>query len=163
MEETFERELHRAARNGSNVSFIMLDVDHFKQLNDNYGHETGDVVLKELAALLSKMTRTEDVACRYGGEEFVLCLPGASATIAMSRAEEIREAMSNHTFYYEGQNIGQVTVSLGVSVFPEHGLDAKDLFKQADKALYQAKEAGRNQTVLAQSSESKSINKRKQG
>jgi len=151
MDETFEREIIRALRNRISLSIIMLDIDHFKTINDSYGHETGDAVLKELGEILRNITRTEDIACRYGGEEFVICLPGAELSTASTRAELIRETMSSTKFYHEGKTMDHVTVSLGVSVYPDHGENALDLIKTADKALYQAKESGRNQVVIAQS------------
>jgi len=157
MEETFEREIDRASRNNIALSFVMIDIDHFKSINDTYGHEAGDQVLIELGKILSHVTRNEDIACRYGGEEFVICLPGANIAVAVARAETIRKKMASTKFRHDGKTIGKITVSLGVSEYPQHGDDAAELVKAADKALYQAKNSGRNQ-VVATSTQPKHAN-----
>ncbi len=151
MEESFERELHRAARSKTPaVSFMMLDIDHFKNINDTFGHEAGDLVLRELSQILLRKSRKEDIACRFGGEEFVLCLPGAGREIAEKRAEDIRRSMSRLSLRHEGREIGTVTLSIGISLYPELGETPAELMRKADQALYQAKENGRNRVVLAE-------------
>jgi diguanylate cyclase (GGDEF)-like protein len=149
MEETLEREIHRARRNGSPMSLLMLDVDSFKQQNDAYGHEGGDAVLRGLGDLLRRSLRKEDIACRYGGEEFVLVLPDASLQAAARRAEQMRVAVERLRIPYRDRVIGPVTVSIGVSAFPEHGPDGAALLRAADGALYAAKRAGRDRVGIA--------------
>jgi diguanylate cyclase (GGDEF)-like protein/PAS domain S-box-containing protein len=150
MEASLEREAYRALRLHTPVGLIMLDVDHFKRLNDTYGHEAGDVVLRELGNLLRASIRGEDIACRYGGEEFLLILPDASLESLKQRAEDIREKVKNLRIAYQNK-ILSITVSLGVAVLPDHGPSVDDALKAADKALYQAKADGRNRVAVASS------------
>jgi len=155
MEESFERELHRAARSETPaVSFMMIDIDHFKKINDTYGHDAGDMVLRELGHILTRKSRKYDIACRFGGEEFVLCLPGASREIAEKRATDIRESVKRLSLNYEGRDMGVITISVGVSVYPDLGETPAELMKKADQALYQAKENGRDRVVVAEPSTS---------
>jgi len=145
MEETLRRELFRARRNRTPVGIMLLDIDHFKMVNDRYGHAAGDEALRELGALLIKRTRAGDVACRYGGEEFVLILPGANLEQTKARAEEIRlEVKSLRPTGIRGN----LTISTGVVVFPHHGLNADELLLAADNALYTAKDKGRDCVVI---------------
>jgi diguanylate cyclase (GGDEF)-like protein len=147
--ETLQRELSRCAREERPLSVVMLDVDHFKALNDASGHEAGDRVLQALSEILSEQIRHEDVACRYGGEEFVMVLPGATAASAMARAESWREAVLSLTLDHQGAMLG-VTVSMGVAESPTHATHADDLLRRADMALYEAKRQARNRVVLAE-------------
>ena len=153
MAETLEREVHRARRGGNCLGLLMLDVDGFKQQNDAFGHDAGDAILVELAALLQRNLRKEDIACRYGGEEFVLVLPDASMENAARRAEQLRDAVRRMRVPHKDLVLGPVTVSIGVAAFPEHGTDGADLLKAADMALYEAKKAGRDRVMLASSPE----------
>lgn len=150
MEASLGREVLRAKRHGTPVAIIMLDIDHFKPLNDAYGHEAGDVILRELAALVRQSIRGEDIACRYGGEEFLLIMPDASLEVAAKRAEELRLRVGDLQVVSQ-RKLLTITISLGVAAFPIHGLDIKDTVKAADAALYQAKKGGRNQVVIAPS------------
>lgn len=150
MEASLGREVLRAKRHGTPVSIIMLDIDHFKDLNDTHGHEAGDVVLRELAALVRQSIRGEDIACRYGGEEFLLILPDAPLEIAIQRAKELRLKGENLQIVYLNRLL-TITISLGIAAFPAHGPDIKDTVKAADAALYQAKKEGRNRVVVAPS------------
>lgn len=143
MEETLERELARAARDQSPLSLVIMDIDHFKQLNDNHGHQTGDQVLKVLAHLLRTHMRRGDVTCRYGGEEFVAILPGAALSAAAARADSWRRAFEALSLDYEGRPI-RSTLSVGIAEFPRHGSTGEELLFQADSALYLAKRSGRN-------------------
>lgn len=127
----------------------MIDIDHFKKYNDTHGHDAGDFVLTELAELIFSKLREGDIACRYGGEELVLVMPGASKEITAKRAEFLRESIEKHEFVYQGNNLHGVTVSLGVADYPVDGDSAASLMKAADTALYQAKAAGRNRVMLA--------------
>jgi diguanylate cyclase (GGDEF)-like protein len=149
MEESLEREVRRALRSGVPLSVIMLDLDHFKHFNDTFGHEAGDVLLRSLGSFLHNNVRGGDVACRFGGEEFVLILPEAPLEAARQRAEELRIGCSDLFVQHRGQALGAVTVSLGVAAFPEHGSTAEALLSAADAALYRAKQEGRNRVVVA--------------
>ncbi|MBI5053692.1 MAG: diguanylate cyclase [Chloroflexi bacterium] len=149
MEETLIREVSRAQRNDQSLSVIMIDIDHFKEFNDSFGHEAGDLVLQSLARFLSTRVRGSDVACRYGGEEFTLILPSATLDLARKRAEQIREGIQSIQVKYGGQTLGPITLSLGVAVFPDHGVTGEAILQLADAALYRAKQTGRNRVVIS--------------
>ena len=127
----------------------MLDVDHFKRFNDTFGHEAGDSVLQELGRFLLKYVRGSDIACRYGGEEFILILPEGSLDITSKRAEQLREEIKHLHLKYRHEPLGQITLSLGVASFPEHGLTGQNVIREADAALYRAKREGRDAVRLA--------------
>ena len=148
MEIALERELHRATREKTSLAMLMLDVDHFKLLNDTYGHEAGDVVLREVATTLQKSLRDEDVICRYGGEEFVVIMPDASEEVAVRRAELIRSSVAEIRMHFRGELLGSVTISIGIAMYPEVAKDSSTLLRLADGALYRAKNSGRNKVVL---------------
>jgi diguanylate cyclase (GGDEF)-like protein/PAS domain S-box-containing protein len=150
MEETLEREVQRAARNQEPLGIIMIDIDHFKQFNDTHGHEAGDVLLREFGKLLRSQTREADIACRYGGEEFILIMPGASLAIAQKRAEALCKAIKQLNVRYNSQLLEAVTLSAGVSAYPETGSSGLTTVNAADSALYQAKHAGRDRVVVAE-------------
>jgi len=152
LEETLERELHRVQRKEAPLGVIMLDLDHFKRFNDTYGHAAGDNLLRTLGQLLQTQVRQEDVACRYGGEEFVLILPEAPLEVVLTRAEEIRQMVPRLQVFQEGKLLESTTVSLGVAMFPEHGATGQDVLRAADDAMYRAKAQGRNRVVVAESS-----------
>jgi diguanylate cyclase (GGDEF)-like protein/PAS domain S-box-containing protein len=148
LDETLPRELQRATRHRrSSVGVIMLDIDHFKRFNDTYGHDGGDALLRAVGAFLQTNIRGEDIACRYGGEEFSLVLPGASLVDTQQRAEAIRAGVQALVVEHAGQALTHVTVSLGVAVFSDYRTTADMLIRAADQALYQAKRSGRNQVV----------------
>ncbi|MBZ5637701.1 MAG: diguanylate cyclase [Acidobacteriia bacterium] len=149
MEETLQRELYRASRRGVDLSLVMLDVDHFKTTNDRYGHEAGDALLRELGGWLASQLRQGDVACRYGGEEFVLILPGASLDAGRARAERLREAVKVLRVRHRGVLLDPFTLSLGVAVHPQHGSSGDELLRAADAALYRAKAEGRDRVIAA--------------
>ncbi|MDQ7841073.1 MAG: diguanylate cyclase [bacterium] len=149
MEETLEREIRRAERGGRPLSVMMLDLDHFKQFNDTFGHSAGDALLRELGTMLRANLRAGDIACRFGGEEFVLILPEAALDCARTRAEQFREAAKHLHVSHLGESLGPVTVSLGVAAFPEHGTGGEALLEAADAALYRAKSEGRDRVVVA--------------
>ena len=149
MEETLDRELRRAERGRRPLSVVLLDIDRFKHYNDSFGHEAGDTVLASLGALLRSVSRAGDVACRYGGEEFVLILPEASLQDARRRAEEIRDAIRGLRVTHGGRPLESVRCSMGVAAFPEHGEVGGALLRAADAALYRAKREGRDQVILA--------------
>ena len=143
MYDHLQRELIRAARVPEPLALIMIDLDHFKRLNDTQGHVVGDRVLMEIGGLLKRHVRGSDFACRYGGEEFALVLSGATLDGARRRAEEIRAAI-----WSERPRFGGVTASLGIALYPEHAGDADALLRAADQALYDAKAAGRDRVQV---------------
>lgn len=149
LEETLEREMHRAKRNNSPLSLVMLDIDHFKQFNDRYGHPAGDLLLKEFGNNLRAHVRGQDIACRYGGEEFILVLPDATAAQAHERAETIRQSLVSLTVDYQGVRLPAITASFGVAAYPVDGDDWESLQRLADRALYYAKANGRDQVATA--------------
>jgi diguanylate cyclase len=150
LEDAVEREFARARRNGEPLAIIMVDIDHFKSVNDRYGHACGDAVIRRVAQLLVGGVRRSDIACRYGGEEFLLLLPGAPAARAVELAEEVCRAVRDLQHECDGSDIGAVTVSCGIGLFPDHGESAEIVMKAADRALYGAKEQGRDRVVLAE-------------
>ena len=149
MEEMLEREIMRVQRKEAPLGIIMLDLDHFKHFNDTFGHEAGDTLLRELSTFMRANIRREDIACRYGGEEFILIMPEASLETTRQRAEKLRQGVERLQVEYQGQLLGTITLSLGVAVSPNHGADGEALIRAADAALYQAKTGGRNRVVTA--------------
>ncbi|MBL8958090.1 MAG: GGDEF domain-containing protein, partial [Myxococcaceae bacterium] len=147
-EETLERELKGAARSKAPVGVLMIDVDHFKRVNDTHGHDGGDLVLKAIADVLRARTRGHDVVSRLGGEELLVILPGASLEAAEEKAEALRAAIAKLELSHRGRRI-EVTASFGVSAFPEHGSHGAELTRAADQALYTAKRTGRDRVVTA--------------
>jgi diguanylate cyclase (GGDEF)-like protein/PAS domain S-box-containing protein len=147
-EEWMERELHRAARGKQPLALILIDLDHFKRVNDKYGHEAGDLVLKEIGGLVSRTIRGGDVACRLGGEEFVLALPEADQEAASRRGEQLRAAVKELKLVYRGQAMGPFSISAGIATFPAHATRAEELLRLADSALYRAKHAGRDTVMV---------------
>jgi diguanylate cyclase (GGDEF)-like protein len=139
-----EDEIARSQRSGTPVSLLMLDLDHFKSVNDKFGHVEGDMVLKESGRIIHRQSRSIDKVCRYGGEEFAVILPETNSAGAMIAADHMRSAIERHLFQTnDGQNIS-FTISIGVATVPEHAVSAQDLVNAADRALYVAKEHGRN-------------------
>ncbi|QBE66818.1 sensor domain-containing diguanylate cyclase [Pseudoduganella lutea] len=149
LEESLKRELARSVRNRAPLSVIMFDVDHFKRLNDTFGHDAGDVVLKAVAAATKAAVRKADIVCRYGGEEMIVVLPDCAQGMAMERAEMIRRAIESVRIEHGGREIPQVTASFGVASHPNFGLDGDALVRAADAALYVAKRRGRNNVQMA--------------
>ncbi len=149
LEETLERELLRASRSDKNVGLMMIDVDHFKQFNDTHGHPAADVLLSAVAHALSSSVRGEDLVCRYGGEEFVIMLPEADLETTCQRAEVIREKVARLNVQYQGQVLQQMSISVGVGVFPSHGDLPEALISSVDQALYRAKHSGRNRVEVS--------------
>ena len=147
LEQALERELRRAVREKTPVGILMADIDFFKRINDTAGHAAGDEVLRELGRFFTDHLRPYDVACRFGGEEFTLILPGSTLETAARQAERLRESVRELTPSYEGRPLGPLSLSLGVAAFPEDGDTAEALLSAADAALYRAKAAGRNRVV----------------
>jgi diguanylate cyclase (GGDEF)-like protein len=149
MEEALAQELHRTKRNDAKLAVIMIDIDHFKQFNDTFGHDGGDAVLRALGAFFKKHVRGSDIACRYGGEEFILILSPSTAEGARQRAEKIREGAGLLSVNHANRDLGAITLSLGVAIFPDHASDVAAIIKAADVALYHAKRDGRNRVAMS--------------
>ncbi len=152
LHERLSLEVERSQRSGLPLSLLMLDVDHFKQFNDSYGHPAGDEVLRQVARVLNDARRANDVVARYGGEEFAVILVDTAKFTAAKVAERVRERIAAHDFTDAATTAGKgtnITVSLGVATFPDDGSDAEGLVRAADTALYAAKRAGRNRVVLS--------------
>jgi diguanylate cyclase (GGDEF)-like protein/PAS domain S-box-containing protein len=141
--ETIEREFARARRDNHPVSVMILDIDLFKEINDSYGHSFGDEALRVLSSLININVRAGDVAYRYGGDEFVIVMPGAGLDVANSRVERICRSF-NAVPIQEGGKQFTATLSVGIALFPEHGETGSEILRAADQALYQAKQDGRN-------------------
>ena len=141
--ETLDRELARARREGYTVSVLMIDIDHFKAFNDTYGHQAGDEVLRKLGELFRSQIRQSDIACRYGGEEFIIIMPVAEDGDTLRRADMIRYAFNHMPIVYSDQEIF-ASISIGIAFYPRHGQDAQTVIKTADDALYESKRLGRN-------------------
>ena len=150
LEESLQRELRRAERRQRPLGVVMVDLDHFKRCNDTFGHEVGDELLRAVGHFLQTHIRGEDLACRYGGEEFLLILTDSSLEDTRKRAEELRGGVKGLDVRPRGVALGPVSASLGVAVFPEHGVTADALVRAADAALYQAKAEGRDRVVVGQ-------------
>jgi diguanylate cyclase (GGDEF)-like protein len=148
LEENLERELKRAARKKLSLGLTTMDVDDFKGFNDTYGHAAGDAIMRGLGGLLLEHVRGEDMACRYGGDEFILVLPDASLEATQKRANFLSENARNLQIQLEQQTLESITLSLGVALFPTHGSTSANLLKAADTALYRAKREGKGQVVV---------------
>jgi len=148
MLESFEQALNRAGRQKSSLAVLMIDIDLFKNFNDSYGHEAGDKVLVMVAEQFLLNLRLEDIACRYGGEEFCILCPDTGLREAHVLAEKLRQCVAEQQIIYQGNSLDSVTLSIGISIYPNHGHSSDELLQQADKALYNAKDQGRNCTVV---------------
>jgi diguanylate cyclase (GGDEF)-like protein len=149
LEESGERELYRMARGKQPAGLAMIDLDHFKAFNDTFGHEGGDALLRTFGQFLREHLRKEDIACRYGGEEFCILFCESSLDDTVRRAEQLRLEVNHVSVQHRGQHLGAITISIGVASYPAHGSVLTDLIAAADKALYQAKADGRNRVVTA--------------
>ena len=149
LEETLPRELDRCAREGRPLALALLDLDHFKRVNDQHGHEAGDAVLRRFGEELQKAMRRSDIACRLGGEEFVLVLPGAESEAALRRVEALRARFAERIVVAAGRYALSVTLSAGLACFPGDGATGEALLRAADEAMYRAKQAGRNRVCCA--------------
>lgn len=149
LEENLARELQRCERRRLPLSVLMLDVDHFKRFNDTHGHAAGDALLAQVGRLIQAKVRSEDIACRYGGEEFTVVMPELDARGACERAEQIRAAIEVATVLHLRQTLGPVTVSIGIATYPADGMTPEVLQQLADAMLYRAKAEGRNRVLHA--------------
>ena len=150
--ETLEREVSRSERSNKPLSVLMIDIDHFKRYNDTHGHEAGDHVLRQVGAVFRQSVRRSDIASRYGGEEFVIVLPDADSADAERCADKIRNRIAGLGLDFRGEQLGQITISVGIAAYPEAASDGEALIANADIALYRAKAAGRNCVVMAEAS-----------
>jgi len=150
LDEFLSKELNRARRNNSCFCVMMIDIDHFKRFNDDFGHEAGDLVLQRVANLIKKNMREYDVVCRYGGEEITVICPERAIEDIFFRAETIRDAIALDRVIYQSLPLPPVTVSIGIAGYPIHGVS---LINKADNALYEAKNQGRNRVIVAQRNE----------
>jgi diguanylate cyclase (GGDEF)-like protein len=148
-EETLLREIGRAKREGSALSVVMLDLDHFKRFNDEFGHDAGDLALRQAATVLVESVRTSDVVSRVGGEEFLIIFPGASIDAALDKIDKVREKVKALELFHHGRRLPPITFSACAAAFPANGVVPDLLLRAADKALYEAKHAGRDRSVLA--------------
>lgn len=149
VEEVFDHEISRCRRNDKSLSVLMIDVDHFKRFNDNFGHDAGDVVLRAVGTLLKENFRKTDLPCRLGGEEFLVILPECDSSAAFKVAEQLRVKISELVLFYQGKKLDAVTASIGLAAWPQPFEDDSLLVAAADAALYAAKHAGRNQVQIA--------------
>ncbi|HEX3130019.1 MAG TPA: diguanylate cyclase [Thermoanaerobaculia bacterium] len=143
--------LRRSERSGLPLAVIFIDVDHFKKINDTYEHEGGDAVLRGLGEVLVQNCRNGDVPCRLGGEEFAVLLPGANLETACQRAEDLADEVHALHVVHNGRPIPSITISMGVALYPDHGLSPRELSEAADKALYHSKHTGRDRVTVAES------------
>lgn len=147
LDQVLYGEISHARQSGSLLGILMGDVDHFKKINDQYGHKAGDLMLQAVGTLMKSCVRSADIVCRYGGEEFVIVMPGASESIVGKCAEEIRSKFERSFITFEGQKI-HATISLGAAIYPLHGTSVDEVFINADRALYEAKHMGRNRVMV---------------
>ncbi|QAX30256.1 sensor domain-containing diguanylate cyclase [Leisingera sp. NJS204] len=151
MTETLRKSINASQSSGQRLSIISIDVDHFKKFNDNHGHDAGDMVLRAVGSVLEQACDGDEVACRPGGEEFTLIVPGASQEDVMTKAEMVRQAVEDVVVRYGEKALPRITISLGVAHYPAHGTMPQDLLRASDEALYDAKAKGRNQVCVAES------------
>ncbi|MCI0550255.1 MAG: PAS domain S-box protein [Anaerolineae bacterium] len=150
MEEALKQQLSRVTRQLHPLGIIMIDIDHFKRFNDTHGHAAGDALLRELGRFLQNHIRGEDIACRYGGEEFILIMPDASLEATQQRAEHLRQEVKGLRVRDASQLLEGITLSLGVAIYPQHGRNMEIVMRAADAALYRAKQEGRDRVVVAE-------------
>ena len=144
-DQALQRELQMAQRQQQAISLLICDIDHFKQFNDRFGHEAGDMALRAVASLMMEHFRETDIPCRYGGEEFVILMPAASLSEALERARQLLRKVAAKNIQYKGKDLGRLTISIGISSWDGNGSLPEIFLQDADKALYRAKQAGRNQ------------------
>jgi diguanylate cyclase (GGDEF)-like protein/PAS domain S-box-containing protein len=150
MGETLERELRRAIRHQGSVGVIMIDVDHFRTINNSFGHGAGDAMLQAMARFFQTQIRLEDTPCRYGGDEFVLIMPDSSLDDTYKRAEQLRQGIKQISVEHAGRRFAATTISLGVASCPDHGTTVEEILLASDKAMFHAKQEGRDRTMIAE-------------
>jgi diguanylate cyclase (GGDEF)-like protein len=149
LNEMLDKEFNRVLRADGHLSLVVMDIDLFKNVNDTFGHKTGDYVLIAIAKYLESSVRVSDFCCRYGGEEFVLVMPTASLEIAAERAEHLRKTLEALQFN-DGEKQIRLTASFGIATYPHHAQNIDDLLSRADQALYLSKQSGRNKVTTWQ-------------
>jgi len=149
LEETMKRELKRAARKNYSLGVMMIDIDNFKVYNDYFGHAAGDAVLREFGQLLIRNIREEDIVCRYGGDEFIIVLPDSSIQVTCERAEQILEFSKHLEMQFEGRILSVISISIGISFYPQNGSSKGQIFNAADMALFRAKNEGRGRVCVS--------------
>lgn len=149
LEETLKRELSRAKRKSYTLGVMMIDIDNFKKYNDLYGHPAGDLVLREFGQIISRNIREEDIVCRYGGDEFIVVLPDSTQQVTTERAELLARMARKFKFQYEKVILPNISISIGISFYPDSGLSKAEILNAADMALYRAKNSGRGQVALS--------------
>jgi diguanylate cyclase (GGDEF)-like protein/PAS domain S-box-containing protein len=147
LEDALEREFLLAQRYSQSLSIVLIDIDHFKSINDTYGHSAGDECLVKLAQIMRQHFRKSDIICRYGGEEFLIVLPDSNTDLSAQRIEALRQFVENTTFQSGMQEI-RLTISSGIATFQDHGGNSAEIIRKADHALYMSKQAGRNRTTV---------------
>jgi len=152
---SLEREFARAARENGLVAVLMLDIDHFKRFNDLHGHDAGDAALRQVGQTLMQSCRAADLACRFGGEEFTVVLPGAGGHAARDWSERFLERIRSLEISLRGTILPRLTISIGIALYPEHGAEADSVLRAADFALYDAKHAGRDRCMVSGDPETK--------
>jgi len=148
LSESLDRDLYRAKRKNIPLAVVMMDLDNFKEINDKFGHEAGDLVLQELGKLFADKIRKSDIVCRYGGDEFIVILHDVSQSEAYEKVEKLKEAINNIRINFAGQKLESITASFGMSNYPEHDDQSSRLLALADKALYHSKKGGRNKITI---------------
>lgn len=151
--EILGSKLAETQRQQTSLALLLLDVDHFKRINDSFGHDAGDAALRVLGRTLNACTRDEDVACRFGGEEILLIMGQLTTSQALKRANDLRALISAQLVEHNGRSLPPLTVSIGIALYPDHGLSQDELINAADHALYQAKTTGRNRVCLAEAAQ----------
>lgn len=149
LEASLKREIYSAKRLAQPLAIVTIDIDHFKRYNDTFGHDAGDAVLQKISSFLQKNIRPSDIACRYGGEEFVLIFPKTSLKDVRQIAENLRQGVKSLQLEHLYHPINAIAISLGVACFPEHGKTISALLQAADMALYRAKELGRDRVCVS--------------
>jgi diguanylate cyclase (GGDEF)-like protein/PAS domain S-box-containing protein len=150
MEESLDREVHRAIRYRRPLGLIMLDIDNFKAFNDTFSYAAGDTLLRELGAYLQANLRKGDLTCRYGGEEFILILPESTPEDTIKRADQLRDGVKRLRVQHQGLPLGEVTISIGIACFPQHGKSMYEMLRAVDTALHRAKSAGKDCVTIAE-------------
>ena len=148
LDKLLTNEISRAKRHHTEFAVLLLDIDHYKNINDGFGHEAGDYVLQEVSHCIQTNIRPEDIASRYGGDEFVVVLLDINPKDTLQRAERLRKAIQTLNLHYEQQKIKAITISIGIAMYPIHRKRKNALIKAADSALYKAKKSGRNNVVM---------------
>jgi diguanylate cyclase (GGDEF)-like protein len=149
LNDALDRETHRAQRHQHTISVLMIEIDDFKFFNDNFGHDIGDAVLQKVATLIQESTRRDDIACRFGGDEFTMILPLTTLEMAQECGERLRESATRLELFHEDQPLKNLTLSIGVAAYPQHGSTGLLILRAADKAMYRAKLAGKNKVMIA--------------